>query len=217
MGGEEDDDDEDEEDALVGVVISRMPPPSSIKKEFLKKWLVGLKALSNSRSSSTSKKEMSVLERKKAIKLSADVAMASLKNGTTSWSRALIQNASKDGNNRTLLKSMLGSEYDKKLRIGSTTTSIMCSKGIRNTTVLRRSCGLRRARKISKDQRVRAGLMAKRLVKKRTQVLRSLVPGGEYMDEYSLFEETLDYIMSLRAQVDVMRRLANASAFSSKS
>ncbi|KAK6942380.1 hypothetical protein RJ641_027757 [Dillenia turbinata] len=192
-------------------------PPSSIEKAFLKKWLKGLQALSSSSSSSTSKKEMSIFERKKAIKLSADVAMASLKNGTTSWSRALIQNASKDDNNRTLLKNMLGSQCDEKLSRGPTTTSMMCSMRVRSKRVLRRSCRWRRVRKITKDQRVHAGSMAKRLVKKRTQVLRSLVPGGEYMDEYSLFEETLDYIMSLRAQVDVMRRLANASEFSSKS
>ncbi|KAE8657952.1 hypothetical protein F3Y22_tig00116976pilonHSYRG00183 [Hibiscus syriacus] len=42
---------------------------------------------------SFSNKEMGILERKKAIKLSADIAMASARNGTTCWSRALIANA----------------------------------------------------------------------------------------------------------------------------
>jgi hypothetical protein len=49
------------------------------------------------------------------------------------------------------------------------------------------------------------------MVNRRTQVLKSLVPGGEFMDDISLIEETLDYIESLRAQVDVMRTLAKAT------
>ena len=56
-----------------------------------------------------------------------------------------------------------------------------------------------------------ANFIAKRLVQKRTRKLKSLLPGGEHMDDLSLVEETLDYIQSLRAQVEVMRCLVTAS------
>ncbi|KAA8522804.1 hypothetical protein F0562_009227 [Nyssa sinensis] len=180
-----------------------MGPPSSIKKKFLKKWITGLQICSSS------KENMSLFERKKAIKLSADVAMASARNATTCWSRALIANASKDDNNKILVDHILGTESErlKKASIGS----VMCNnKRVRSKKILKKSCSFRRVKKMA-PQMVLASSIAKRLVKKRTLVLKSLVPGGEAMDESSLIEETLDYIISLRAQIDVMRRLANAS------
>ncbi|CBI36613.3 unnamed protein product, partial [Vitis vinifera] len=86
-----------------------MRPPTSLKKEFLKKWIMGLQLCSSS------KKEMSFLERKKAIKLSADVAMASARNATTRWSRALISNASKDDSNKGLVECIL-EDFEKELQ-----------------------------------------------------------------------------------------------------
>ncbi|XWS16926.1 hypothetical protein CRYUN_Cryun33cG0023600 [Craigia yunnanensis] len=181
-----------------------MRPPSLLKQEFLKKWIMGLQ-----RCSST-KKNMNILERKKAIKLSADVAMASSRNGTTCWSRALIANASKDGNDKHLVEQILGPESErlivKKVSIGA----LVCNKRIRSKKILKRSCGIRRTRKCV-PQVALASSIAKWLVRKRTQVLKSLIPGGEFMNEVCLIKETLDYIISLRAQVDVMRSLASAS------
>ena len=179
-----------------------MRPPTSLKKEFLKKWIMGLQLCSSS------KKEMSFLERKKAIKLSADVAMASARNATTRWSRALISNASKDDSNKGLAECILGPESESLKR--ASMSLVLCNKRNRSKKILRKSCSIRRARK-SSSQMVMAISIAKRLVKKRTQVLKSLVPGGGSMSEFSLIEETLDYILSLRAQVDVMRHLANAT------
>uniref|UniRef100_A0A5B7BCP1 Putative transcription factor IBH1 n=1 Tax=Davidia involucrata TaxID=16924 RepID=A0A5B7BCP1_DAVIN len=179
-----------------------MGPSSTIKQKFLKKWIMGLQMFR------CSKEDMSIFERKKAIKLSADVAMASARNATTSWSRALIANASKDDNNKILVDHILGgtdeSERLKKASIGS----IMCNpKRIRSKKILKRSCSFGRVKKMAPQ----ASSIAKRLVQKRTQVLKSLVPGGQAMDESSLIEETLDYIISLRAQVHVMRCLASAT------
>lgn len=161
---------------------------NSVKQEFLKKWIWGL------RKYSSQKKNMSLMERKKAIKLSADLAMASTRNKTTRWSRALIANASSrehvSGSGQRVRK-RLTNHHSHSVRIRSCRTSL-----------LRRNRG--------KD-RVVASFIAKRLVQKRTKRLKSLLPGGEFMDGDSLVEETLDYIESLRAQVEVMRCLVTAS------
>ncbi|GAV86199.1 hypothetical protein CFOL_v3_29632 [Cephalotus follicularis] len=182
-----------------------MRSSSSLKRDFLKKWVTSLQICS------FSIRGTSVLERKKAIKLSADLAMASARKGTTCWSRALIANASKDDNNKVLIEHILGShEYErsKQASIGS----LMCNKRIRCKKILKKSFRMRRVPKKSCEPRmVIASSLAKRFIKKRTQFLRSLVPGGEFMDDISLMEETLDYIVSLRAQVDVMKTLVCAT------
>ncbi|OVA15731.1 hypothetical protein BVC80_1829g13 [Macleaya cordata] len=189
-----------------------MRPPTSFKQEFLKKWLVGLKICGSSM------KNMNFLQRKNTIKLSADVAMASARAGKTSWSRALIAKASKqdEDENKILVEKMLATnDFDyQKLSITTTKTSNSIGSHITSKKILRRSCSLRRIRKCAPHQRVLASSIAKRImVKKKTQVLKSLVPGGESMDDFSnLLEETLDYIFALRAQVDVMRRVVNASS-----
>ncbi|XP_043708298.1 transcription factor IBH1-like 1 [Telopea speciosissima] len=180
-----------------------MPAPSTLKQDFLKRWVIGLQSFGSS------SKDMSFLERKKVIKLSADVAVASLRAGKTCWSRALIANASKQEGGKTLIENILGSEFDEK-PTKPTMGAFMSHKRVRSKSILRRSCSSHRIRKIA-PKRVQASSIAKRLVKKRTQVLRSLVPGGESMDGFSLLEETLDYIISLKAQVDVMRCLVDAS------
>ncbi|XP_022756528.1 transcription factor IBH1-like 1 [Durio zibethinus] len=182
-----------------------MRPPSSLKQEFLKKWITGLQRCSSS------KRNMSILERTKAIKLSADVAMASARNSTTCWSRALIANASKDGSDgKHLVEQILGLESERLMMKKASTGALVCNKRIRSKKILKRSCRIPRTRKCV-PQVALATSIAKRMVRKRTQVLKSLIPGGEFMNEVSLIEETLDYIISLRVQVDVMRGLAGVS------
>ncbi|XWS27278.1 hypothetical protein CRYUN_Cryun26dG0101300 [Craigia yunnanensis] len=181
-----------------------MRPPILLKQEFLKKWIMGLQRCNSS------KKNMSILERKKAIKLSADVAMASARNGTTCWSRAIIANASKDGCDKHLVEQILGPESERLIGKKVSTGALVRNKRIRSKKILKRSCGIRRTRKCAPRVAL-ASSIAEWLVRKRTQVLKSLIPGGEFMNEVCLIEETLDYIISLRAQVDVMRSLASAS------
>ncbi|CAL5328423.1 unnamed protein product [Camellia sinensis] len=180
-----------------------MPSPSSLKQEFLKKWVMGLQVCNNS------EKEMSIMERKKAIKLSADVAMASARTASTSWSRALIANASKNNESNFIVDNILGND-SQKIKKASILLLSHNKIVLRSKKILKKSHRIRRAKKIA-PQVVLASSIAKRLVKKRTQVLKRLVPGGESMDDFSLIEETLDYIVSLRAQVDVMRCLAYAT------
>lgn len=183
------------------VLFYRMRNQSSVKQEFLRKWITGL------RKYSSQKKNMSFLERKKAIKLSADLAMASTRDKTTRWSQALIANASRDDNNKVLTEHVLGSS-PQRVRNKNCTNSMssLCSRRIRSSKILRRIRTVHKAK-----ERVMANFIAKRLVQKRTRKLKSLLPGGEHMDDLSLVEETLDYIQSLRAQVEVMRCLVTAS------
>lgn len=159
-----------------------------MKQEFLKKWIKGLETYSRQ------SKKMSILERKKAIKLSADVAMASTRNASTRWSKALIAHAI--STNRVVVERIL----EKKPSI-MTMMMMKCSKRV-----------LRRSRKgvVPRSRRcLKASSVAKKLVRNRTRVLKRLVPGGqEIMDQFSLIRETLDYIVSLRLQVQVMRQLA---------
>ncbi|CAI9098646.1 OLC1v1035327C1 [Oldenlandia corymbosa var. corymbosa] len=203
-----------------------MRSPGSVKREFLRKWLKGLQVYSSSNN------EMSILERKKVIKLSADVAMASTRihsnsKYSSSWSRALMAKASNDASNAPLLSHVLGSDNgvsaDRSMisekDAAKRNLVMMRNKRIKSKKILRRSCSnkirsLRRkaAHVVDDKGRTSSNIVAKKLVMKRTQVLKRLVPGGELiMDEISLIRETLDYILSLRLQVDVMRHLANAS------
>ncbi|KAE8687888.1 hypothetical protein F3Y22_tig00111008pilonHSYRG00342 [Hibiscus syriacus] len=183
-----------------------MRPHSSLKQEFLKKWIMGLQRCS------FSKKNMSILERKKAIKFSADIAMASARNGTTCWSRSLISNASKEGSDIHVVEQILGSESDRPAVENKVPTrrASVCKK------IVKRSCRIRRRRRRRKCVASAPSSIAKHLVRKRREVLKSLIPGGEFMNEICLIEETLDYITSLRVQVDVMRSLASASVRASE-
>nr|XP_043625157.1 transcription factor IBH1-like 1 [Erigeron canadensis] len=191
---------------------------SQLKKEFIKKWIKGLQTCCSS-----SKKQMNVMERKKKIKLSADIALASAKNGTTSWSRALLSDIQKDEQNKPLVNNVLGPEskfvVGTNSQIHSMVTKNYCHKRliIRSKKVLkmRRSGASKRMKKMEPGRRPNsATCVAKRLVKKRTEVLKGLVPGGNSMDEISIIKEALDYILCLRVQVDVMKDLVNNNATS---
>ncbi|KAJ0960854.1 hypothetical protein J5N97_003286 [Dioscorea zingiberensis] len=169
---------------------------------FLKKWLLGLKQGGMSTTES-----MSFLERKRAIKLSADVAMAFARDGMN-WSQALITNLSKQEENKALVSTILGDEYHG--RRSSPMKRCYIKQASRSKKILRRSlqfCSRIRKRK-NRSNGVVAKILARDLVKKRTKLLKTLVPGGDSMDDFSLLDETLDYIISLQAQVDLMRLLA---------
>ncbi|CAI9761051.1 unnamed protein product [Fraxinus pennsylvanica] len=181
---------------------------TSLKREFLKRWINGLHIYSNL------KKDMSILERKRAIKLSADVAIASTRNASTLWSRTLMANISKNETNESLVEQIFSDSEVIKKR--ASIRLMACSNRITSKKIVRRSHITKiRARKMGLGPHaVKASYIAKKLVKNRTQVLKSLVPGGQNMGEVSLIKETLDYIASLRVQVDVMRRLASAAEHS---
>ncbi|CAA0809674.1 Unknown protein [Striga hermonthica] len=175
---------------------------TQLRKEFLRKWIKGLHVYTN-----LNKGSMGILDRKQAIKLSADAAMASTRRAATHWSQALMDNviSSSDGPNRILVEQILGRKLPA--HNNNNLATIACSKRI-----------LRKSRIISAHRRVvprrvksSPDYVARKLVRNKTRVLKRLVPGGERMDEGCLIRETLDYISSLRVQVDVMRFLAAAA------
>ncbi|KAG9143708.1 hypothetical protein Leryth_018887 [Lithospermum erythrorhizon] len=182
-----------------------MQNPNLGKKSFLEKWMKGLQRYNSSN------KEMSILERTKVIKITSDIAMASTRKSSTFWSQALLANASQDDSNKTILEHMLGSN-SKIVEKASRTLLKMAnnSKKIRSKKIVKKSCMAKRVNRIEYHG-LASCVVAKRLVKKRTQVLKNLVPGGKYLQNESLIREALDYIDSLRVQVDVMRSLAYAS------
>ncbi|XP_051140643.1 transcription factor IBH1-like 1 [Andrographis paniculata] len=168
-----------------------------VKQDFLKKWLNCLKIYNKF------KTKMTILERKRAIKLSADMAIASTRNPTTHWSRATMAGA-------TMEKHILTSEEISK---NVSTNNYKCknNKNFQRTRgILTCACKKVKSRRRVVPRRMKSVLRARKVVKNRTLVLKGLVPGGHDMDEVCLIKETLDYVASLRVQVDVMRHIAAA-------
>ncbi|KAL5973904.1 hypothetical protein ACLOJK_030563 [Asimina triloba] len=178
-----------------------MKDPSSFKRVFLKKLLVGLQH------DALVSKNMSFAERKEAIKLSSDVALAFARDGAI-WSQAVIAGAVREEKNKALVSHILGDEYKRITEKPSQSSMMIAFKNARSKKILKKSYISRRAKK-SVPRRMMASAIAKRMMKRRTQLLKCIIPGGESMDGFALLDETIDYILSLRAQVDVMRRLAN--------
>ncbi|XP_010927975.1 transcription factor IBH1-like 1 [Elaeis guineensis] len=177
-----------------------MQASNTFKRAFLKRMLLGLQL------AGVSSKSMTIQERKSAIKLSADVAMAGAR-GSTNWTHALIANLSKQERNKAIVRSILGKDYEKLTKPCHHTWKNPRSKKILRRSVIR-VCS--RKRNVLRAPATSV-LLARVLVKKRTQVLKRLVPGGESLDGFYLLDETLDYVLSLRVQVDLMQRLLKAS------
>ncbi|KAL9154664.1 hypothetical protein ABFS82_10G130700 [Erythranthe guttata] len=183
--------------------MSKNSSSSSLKQEFLKKWIKGVQTCSNLN------KEMTILDRKNAIKLSADVAIASTRNESTRWSQSVMNDAV--STNRTLVEQIVGRKLVSDRKNKPAAASVTSSTNNCSKRILRRSHRHKATRGVVRKSS--SFSIAKKLVKKRTRVLKRLVPGGERIsDEYSLIRETLDYILSLRVQVDVMRHFAAAAA-----
>jgi phosphatidate phosphatase APP1 len=130
---------------------------------------------------------------KHAIRLAADAALVNVRGaGATRWSRTM-QTAVELENRRHLTPS---------------------AKSASDKTILRRCHRLRRPRMAVRARACgSAGVLARAFVRKRTTVLKRIVPGVEKLDdrdECTLLSETLDYAVCLRAQVDVMQLLVRA-------
>ncbi|KAJ4754328.1 sequence-specific DNA binding transcription factor [Rhynchospora pubera] len=149
------------------------------KQVLLKTFLTGL------RRRNITNKGMTLLERKRAIKLSADLAMASVRK-EAKWSNALMADLSRKFQRKTVLPSKHRHVVIKGNKVST------------HKRGARRRCA------------AKATAIAKCIIRKREQVLRRLVPGGKCMDECTLLDETLDYLQLLKAQVDVMRLLVKA-------
>lgn len=156
-----------------------MPDTIPSKHVLLKNFLSGL------RRRNITNKNMTVLERKREIKFSANLAMASVRK-EAKWSSALMADLSSKFQRKVVLPLKYRRVVPRRYKV---------SRGVKGT----------RPRHAAK-----ATVIAKCIIEKREQVLRRLVPGGKRMDEFTLLDETLDYIKFLKAQVDVMRLLVKA-------
>ncbi|KAK3156161.1 hypothetical protein QOZ80_2AG0103610 [Eleusine coracana subsp. coracana] len=164
------------------------------KQGFLKNLILKLGACSTSSSGIT----MSLQERKRAIKSSADMAMATARGAGARWPHALL--ASSTSSRPPPCKEQWCKKILKR-----------CHQRTR-----RRNGGTRRRNggtcsSHAKTARVSSREMARRLVRKRTKVLRKMIPGGELLlNEATLLREAMDYVAHLHAQVDVLRRISKA-------
>ncbi|CAM0943537.1 unnamed protein product [Alopecurus aequalis] len=135
-------------------------------------------------------------DRKRAIRLAADAALANARGAdATRWSRTMLAASTELPQRRQLTRGAKSASASSKL---------ICEQVLR---IRRRSHRPRRPRK-ARDS---AGVLARAMARKRTKVLKGLVPGAEGLDdECTLLQETLDYAVCLKAQVDVMQLLVRA-------
>ncbi|XP_056842105.1 transcription factor IBH1-like 1 [Raphanus sativus] len=121
----------------------------------------------------------------------------------TIYHRALIQKTASEDN--FLVRQMLSGIKAETL-INKKLPKVMCHRKI-----VRRSKKILMRRK-SKSVSEEIAAKARKLVKRKTQGLRNVVPGGEFMNnDVLLIQETLDYIVSLQTQVNVMRSIVDAA------
>lgn len=182
-----------------------MQAPSNFKHDFLKHLLLGLHVTRDS------SREMTQNDKEREIKLLADAAMALARGNGANWSRALISGIVKQENNEAIIGNKVSKEFE------SSASSVPGNHGTssflgRKRIMKRKSINSRlKVRKKSfhspSSGRVIPSVLARRIVRKRTQVLKRIIPGAESLGGISLLSETLDYVVHLRAQANIMQRL----------
>ncbi|XP_034589197.1 transcription factor IBH1-like 1 [Setaria viridis] len=176
----------------------------AFKRDLLKNLLLGLRA----RADACSFDAMSIQERRRAVKCSADVAMAAARGaaaggGRARWPKAILAAAAAAG----------------AVSSGSSSPGACKARRSRCRRVVRRCVGAKRMRRgccaaagsSAAAAVVTSSDVARRLVRRRTMALRKVIPGGSgARDEAALLREAMDYVVHLRAQVDVLRRVSAA-------
>jgi hypothetical protein len=160
----------------------------AFKRELLKNFLRSLRARATDARSFNA---MSVQERKRDVKSSADVAMAAARGAGVRWPKAILAAAAvtSSSNNPSSCNKVSSS------RCGRVVTR----------------CFREKRRSPAVGTMASSVNVARRLVRRRTMALRKVIPGADAaMDEASLLREALDYVVHLRAQVDVLRRVSEA-------
>jgi hypothetical protein len=161
-------------------------------------------------------KSMNLRERRDAVRLSFDVAMALARGRAAPWASALVSRHAAERRHEALMRRILGtSGYETSQRAA---TAPSCRKEMRSRKIVRKShgvCSSRRRRRSSlvaaTASRSNSVTVARRMVKRRLQLLRKLVPGGEALQGFSLLSEALDYVECLKTQVELMQRLCKGS------
>ncbi|KAH0449720.1 hypothetical protein IEQ34_020412 [Dendrobium chrysotoxum] len=153
---------------------------------------------------------MSLNEREREIKHLADAAMALARGDGANWSRAVIAGLAKKENNEAFIGKKLCKEFES---IASPHGYHGTSSFLQRKLIMKRKSFNSRLKIRKKgfhspsSSRVIPSVLARRIVRKRTQVLKRIIPGAESLDGISLLSETLDYVVYLRAQANIMQRL----------
>ena len=169
---------------------------ASFKRDLLRNLLRGLRARSFD--------AMSLQERKRAVKCSADVAMAKARGAAAGGARARWP------------KAVLAAAAAAASSSSSPAATCEARRSRFERVVVRRCVGAKRVRRgcyaAAKNAAAAASSdVARRLVRRRTMALRKVIPGGDAArDEAALLREAVDYVVHLRAQVDVLRRVSAA-------
>jgi hypothetical protein len=184
------------------------PTRTRFKKAFMAQLLLSLRATGQA------SKSMGLRERRDAVRLSSDVAMALASSSSArpaAWERGLVARHEAERRNEALLRRIMGGAgYE----MAAAAAAGSCRKEARCRRIVRRSrrVVLSACRKRSSGSVGGGGAMAaRRMVKARMQVLRTLVPGAERLRGFSLLSETLDYVACLKTQVELMQCLCRGS------
>ncbi|XP_074591375.1 transcription factor IBH1-like 1 [Curcuma longa] len=175
----------------------------AFKQVFLKHMLLGLRRASPI---------ASLQGRKAAIQLSSNVALAVARGDRRRWPRGLLSRLAQQEERlaRPFLKLLLGDDRYRKLIPQSRKITKRSLKLIRS----RKTTTIKNVAKKKKKSTENGSALAKCFLAKRMQLLKSLVPGGNSMGGSSLLEETLDYVVFLQWQVNLMRGLVETFQFS---
>lgn len=169
-----------------------MQGSKQFKRAILKNLLLGL------RKGGVASREMSLQDRKNAVRRAADAALATARGAAPRWSRSLAADLSRGLRPRPVLATKSASSSERGPR------KVVACRRISS----RRRSPLRARPKSKAAGKAAGGVLARAMVRRRTRALREVVPGGRGMvDECTLLGETLDYAVSLKAQVDAMQLL----------
>jgi len=175
----------------------------------LKNLLLGLRKSGGAASSSSG---MSLHERRDAVRHAADAALASARGAAPRWSRALAAKLSSQHGRRRPTSWADDAHHLVDVPDTSARSSGQCKSSPPWKMVMASSKKITRrrlrARPKSRATARAAGAVARVMARRRSRALREMVPGGRGMvDEWTLLGETLDYAVSLKAQVDAMQLL----------
>jgi hypothetical protein len=175
-----------------GSSLGMQPGSKRFRDAILKNLLLGL-----GKGSAAASRGMGLHERRSAIRRAADAALATARGAAPRWSRSLAAELSQGGRDEHLIRPARSAPSSSECK--SPMSKMVCSKRIPRRRL--------RARPKSRATAKAAGVLARVLARKRARALREIVPGGRGMDECTLLGETLDYAVSLKAQVEAMQLL----------
>lgn len=164
------------------------------RRAILKNLLLGLRKEAGAAASMCA----SFGERKDAIRRAADAALAAARGAEPRWSRSLAAELSQ-GRRRRRHRD----DDEPRLQLRAAKGAAACRKVSR-----RRLRARPKSSRLAATAKAAGAIARVMMVRRRAGALREIVPGGRGMaDECTLLGETLDYAVSLKAQVDAMQIL----------